>query len=120
MSGRDLIATALNAIEGVTGHPYEPANKAPGMGWPVLRQVTRDGTMCGPYVRSYDVFVLVTNNHPTAAEDAVEDLIEQVVAALEPLGEWVEPAEPRLIQFDNNETAPGIRVQITIDPAEEA
>lgn len=118
MTARAQIAAALSTVEGITGRAYEPGNKAPGFGWPVLRAVTADGTLCAPYRRTYDVFVLVNNNHADASVDAVEDLIEQVIEVLDPLGEFVEAA-PALIQFDDNATAPGIRVQIITD-AEEA
>ena len=118
MTARDAIKAALDTVEGVTGRTHEPANKAPGVGWPRLTGTTPDGVLCSPWRLAYDVFVLLPNNHPTASEDAVEGLLVPIAEALSEVGDVVEAA-PYLIQFDDTQTVPGIRVQIITD-AEEA
>lgn len=119
MTARDQIKAALMGVPGVTAYAAEPAQKSSGAAWPVLRRLTRDGGLCAPYVRHYDVFVVLNNNHPTAAADEAEDLIVTVVEALEGLGEWVEPAETVSIQFDTQSTVPGIRVEVAVASEEE-
>lgn len=120
MTGPERIKAALTDLAGITAYADEPANKAAGSAWPVLRRLTRDGSMCSPFVRAYDVFVVLNNNHPTAAANAADAQIIAVVEAVEAAGlEWIEPAETVQIQFDNQSTVPGIRVEVAVDSEEE-
>lgn len=119
MTARARIKTALDGIPGVTGHKSEPDQKFEKAAWPVLRELNATGTLCDPYRRSYDVFLVLPNGYSGVAADAAEALIEALVEALDPLGELGDPlAEVVQIAFDNKSTVPGLRVRVTPDPEE--
>lgn len=110
---RQAIVAALGTIEGVKAYPAEPDQKHPGAAWPVLRELNPGGTLCrGGYLRGYDVFAVLPNGYGPQSADAAEGLIEDLVAALETVGEWTPPAETVQIAFDNQTTHPGIRVRV--------
>lgn len=116
MNERARIASALAGVEGVKAYPEKPNQIHPGAAWPVLREVNRDGTLTGPFTRTYDVFYVLPAGYAPSTADAAEDVIEALVDVLEDVGEWQQPAEPVQIAFENDSTVPGIRVRITPDP----
>lgn len=125
MSARSRIVDALQEVEvspGVvlTAYDAEPDQKHDYAVWPVLREVTRDGVLCAPFTNTYDVFAVLPNAYAPATAAAAEELAPVLVGLLEPLGEWVQPAELVRIAFDDTTTVPGIRVQIIPDPEEES
>lgn len=113
MGPREVIATALARVDGLTPSQHEPEEFLPGMAWPALRQVTRDGVFCAPLVKGYDVFVILDPGHKTAASQEAEALIEPVVSALEDIGEWTQPAEVVQLAVPNGQALPALRVRIT-------
>lgn len=121
MSARDRIVNALNALDGVKGYDHEPDQKHAGAAWPVLRELnpTELSSLCGAtYTRTYEVFLVLNGSYAGASAAEAETRIEQLVEALEPLGEWLPPALTVQIAFDNQATAPGISVRVAPDPEE--
>lgn len=116
MTARSAIVDALGKVAAVQAYPAEPDQKHPGAAWPALRALTREGVLGGVYVRQYDVFAVLPPGYGPASADAAETLIEALVEALEPIGEWIQPAETVQIAFDNTTVLPGVRVRITPDP----
>lgn len=121
MTARDRIVTALGTVTGLHAYKSEPDQMHPGAAWPVLRELNpAQGVLCDPYVygRTYEVFAVLNGSYAGVAAAEAEDLIERLTAALEPLGEWVPPAQTVQIAFDNQTVVPGISVRVTLEPEE--
>lgn len=116
MSARELIASALNSVPGVTGHAVEPKNKIAGFAWPVLREVWREGTYVAAYTRAYDVFAILPTANAAKSANAAEALAVPLIQALEQIGEWTQPAETVQVDLGNNNTLPALRIRITPNP----
>lgn len=112
-AGRDAIREALATIPGIVAYDAEPDQKAPGIAWPVLRELNPDGSFCAPYTRTYDVFAVLPAGYGPHSAQVADDLIEPLVDALQKVGDWTPPAEVVRIQLSASETVPGIRVRIT-------
>lgn len=115
MTARDRIKAAIGSVEGLTGYATEPKNKNAGTAWPVLREVTRDGTYVSPYTRAYDVFAILPAATAEASADAAEALAVPLIEALEEIGTWTPPLETVELALGNNNTLPALRVRITPD-----
>lgn len=119
MSTRADIVTQLGSITGITPYESEPATKHPGASWPALRgNAASGGVLCGwRRPRIYDVFTVLPNAASADTANRAEELIEEFVEALEPLGELSGgefAAEVVQIRFDDTSTVPGLRVRLTI------
>lgn len=113
MTARDRIKAAIGTVEGLTGYAFEPKNKNAGTAWPVLREVTRDGTYVSPYTRAYDVFAILPASTVEASADAAEALAVPLIEALEEIGTWTPPLESVELALGNNNSLPALRVRIT-------
>lgn len=123
MSARQRIADALTAAalpEVQAVYTSKPDTVHAGAAWPVLREVSRDGVLCAVLTHTYDVFVVLEPGYAPAAADQADALIGPLVLALEPLGEWIQPADLVALAFESGNTVPALRVRITPDPEEES
>lgn len=111
MNARELVAAALSTVPGVTGHPVQPASPSPGQAWPEWRRTAYTDS-CGaiPDPADWEVVLVLPALDPTA----VDDLRDEVAAALSTVAETTE-AVPDTVQLQADGTgAPAIRFTISI------
>ena len=116
MSARELIKSAINSVPDLTGYAFEPKNKRAGTAWPVLREISREGTYVASYTPVYDVFAILPSTTAEESANAVEEIAAPLIQALERIGEWTQPAENVQVDLGNNNTLPALRIRITPNP----
>lgn len=91
---RQDIASALDSVDGVTGHVYRPTAIVPGAAWPLLGSIDRDRDA---QVTWRAVIVLPADER--RASEWFDEHHEAVDAALADLA-YVERLEPGLVATD--------------------
>lgn len=109
---RATLTAALSGVSGVTGYPSVPDQAVAGAAWVKLVQVTYgDGPLCSPGSYAYEVLLTLPADYLAETVDQGDAFLAELVPALWRVAK-VEYAEPVMIQFQDRQSAPGLRLRV--------
>lgn len=108
---RSTLTAALAAVSGVTAYPTMPDQAVSGAAWVRWIQTVYGGKLDVPGSFTYEAFVTLPADYVAETVDQGDAFLESVVPALWPVAQ-VELAEPVIIQFQDRQTIPGLRLRV--------
>lgn len=111
---RQTLIDALAAVPGLSAGASAPDVATPGAAWPRWVQTTYNGRLCAVQADSYDVYAVLPADYAAAtveSGDELRDLIEPALLRVCQLAY----SEPVAVQFNDNQTMPGLRFRVTVD-----
>lgn len=109
---RAALIAALATVNGLTPGPYAPDVATAGAAWPRWIQTTYQGHLCAVAKDDFDVYVVLPADYIETTVDQ-GDAFRDVVAPALTSAAVVNYAEPVAIQFNDNQTMPGLRFRVT-------
>jgi hypothetical protein len=108
---RLTLTAALGAVSGVTAYPTMPDQAVAGAGWVRWIQTIYGGKLDVPGSFTYEAYVTLPAVYVSETVDQGDAFLEAVVPALWPVAR-VELAEPVIIQFQDRQSMPGLRLRV--------
>ena len=109
---RAALTAALGAVPGVTAYPSVPDQAVAGAAWVKWLQTTYDGKLEMPGTFTYECYLTLPADYLAETVGQGDAFLEVLIPALWPVAQ-VQYAEPVQIQFNDRQSAPGIRLRVT-------
>lgn len=109
---RSGLVAALEAVDGIVASSSVPDQAVAGAGWVKWVQTEFTGHLCSTAVDTYEVLVTLPADYLAATVDQGDTFRDAIVPALSRVA-VVQYVEPVAIQFQDRQTAPGIRLRVT-------
>lgn len=108
------IISALESVPDLTAYPVAPDQATAGAAWPKWVQTTYDGRLCDLGHDTYEVLVTLPAGYLATTVDNGDAYRDVVALSLNRVAR-IEYAEPVSIQFQDNQSMPGLRLRVTIE-----
>lgn len=110
---RQLLVDALSTVSGLSAGTAAPDVATPGSAWPRWVQSTYNGRLCSVTADTYDVFAVLPADYLAATVEAGDELRDAIEPALSRVCQ-LSFSEPVSVQFNDNQTMPGLRFRVTV------
>jgi len=108
-----MLVDALGAVPGLTAGRYSPDVATAGSAWPRWVQSTYAGSLCDPARDEFDVYAVLPADYLETTTDEGDTFRDAIEPALWAVGQ-ISYAEPVAIQFNDQQTMPGLRFRVTL------